>query len=89
MARGGHGLPKVLPGPAMPYPSTPCGRAACGRLLPFWTPHAVRLCRQELSVQLEQNLKGIFGHANLPLPSHALRPVGDQPLPNEIRLLIY
>jgi hypothetical protein len=26
MARGGHGLPKVSPGPAMPYPSTPCGR---------------------------------------------------------------
>jgi hypothetical protein len=25
MARGGHGLPKVSPGPAMPYPSTPCG----------------------------------------------------------------
>jgi hypothetical protein len=23
-----HGLPKVLPGPAMPNPSTPCGRAA-------------------------------------------------------------
>jgi hypothetical protein len=23
MARGGHGLPKVLLGPAMPYPSTP------------------------------------------------------------------
>jgi hypothetical protein len=27
MGRGGHGLPKVLPGPAMPDPSTPCGRA--------------------------------------------------------------
>ena len=27
MARGGHGLPKVSPGPAMPDPSTPCGRA--------------------------------------------------------------
>jgi hypothetical protein len=27
MARGVHGLPKVSPGPAMPYPSTPCGRA--------------------------------------------------------------
>jgi hypothetical protein len=25
MARGGHGLPKVSLGPAMPYPSTPCG----------------------------------------------------------------
>jgi hypothetical protein len=23
----GHGLPKVLPGPAMPNPSTPCGQA--------------------------------------------------------------
>jgi hypothetical protein len=27
MARGGHGLPKVSPGPAMPNPSKPCGRA--------------------------------------------------------------
>jgi hypothetical protein len=26
MARGGHGLPKVSPGPAMPNPSTPCER---------------------------------------------------------------
>jgi hypothetical protein len=26
MARGGLGLPKVSPGPAMPYPSMPCGR---------------------------------------------------------------
>jgi hypothetical protein len=25
MAKGGYGLHKVLPGPAMPYPSTPCG----------------------------------------------------------------
>jgi atrial natriuretic peptide receptor A len=55
MARGGHRLPKLLPGPAMPDPSTPCGlecpnllstpcgRAACSRLLPLQTPHAVRL----------------------------------------------
>jgi hypothetical protein len=27
MAIGGHGLPKVSPGPASPDPSTPCGRA--------------------------------------------------------------
>jgi len=27
MARGDHGLPKVLLGPAMPYPSMPCRRA--------------------------------------------------------------
>jgi hypothetical protein len=27
MAWGGHGLPKVSCGPAMPNPSTPCGRA--------------------------------------------------------------
>jgi hypothetical protein len=26
-ARGGHGLPKVSPGLAMPYPSTPCRQA--------------------------------------------------------------
>jgi hypothetical protein len=25
MARGGHALPKVSPGPVMPNPSTPCG----------------------------------------------------------------
>jgi hypothetical protein len=52
-------LPKVSPRPAMPDLSMPCGRAtsetaisgmarlqgraACGRPLPFWTPHAVRL----------------------------------------------
>jgi hypothetical protein len=55
MARGIYGLPKVSPGPAMPNPSTPFGRAthetasrpfwggrpaACGRLLPPWIPHA-------------------------------------------------
>jgi hypothetical protein len=28
MARGGHGLPKVLPGPAMINRSMPCGRAS-------------------------------------------------------------
>jgi hypothetical protein len=28
MARSGHGLLKVSPGSAMPYPSTPCGRTA-------------------------------------------------------------
>jgi hypothetical protein len=59
MARGGHGLPKVSPGPAMLYPSTPCGWVtpysrfrggpptgwvACGHLLPPWIPHAVRQC---------------------------------------------
>ena len=27
MARGGHGLPKVSPGPAMPNQSIPCGWA--------------------------------------------------------------
>jgi hypothetical protein len=27
MAKGIHGLPKVSPGPALPYPSMPCGRA--------------------------------------------------------------
>jgi hypothetical protein len=28
----------------MLYPSMSCGWAACGRLLPLWTPHAIRLC---------------------------------------------
>jgi hypothetical protein len=27
MAKGGHGLSKVSPGPTMPDPSTPCGQA--------------------------------------------------------------
>jgi hypothetical protein len=27
MVRCGHGLPKVSPGPAMPYPSMACGQA--------------------------------------------------------------
>jgi hypothetical protein len=33
MERGDHGLPKVSPGPAMPYPSTPCavGRSTLKR----------------------------------------------------------
>jgi hypothetical protein len=30
IARGGHGLPKVSPGPTMLDPSTPCGRATSG-----------------------------------------------------------
>jgi hypothetical protein len=34
-ARGDHGLPKVSPGPAIPYPSTPC---PAGDLLPSSTP---------------------------------------------------
>jgi hypothetical protein len=53
MARGGHGIPKVLPGPALPYPSTPCGGATpemalwlfqgfpahmAGGLRPYFTP---------------------------------------------------
>jgi hypothetical protein len=62
MATGGHGLPKVSPGPPCPTflrpaggpplkwsyncfrAALPAGHAACGRLLPLWTPHAVRLC---------------------------------------------
>jgi len=27
MVRSDHGLPKVSPGPTMPYPSIPCGQA--------------------------------------------------------------
>jgi hypothetical protein len=36
MARGGHGLPKVSLGPAMPSLSTPCERATRTCLLPHW-----------------------------------------------------
>jgi hypothetical protein len=42
MARGGHGLPKVSPGPAMPYPSTPCRRTTYEtalRLFQGWPAH--------------------------------------------------
>jgi hypothetical protein len=42
MARGGHGLPKVSPVPAMPYPSLPCGWATTETALqPFlaWPTH--------------------------------------------------
>jgi hypothetical protein len=46
MARGGHGLPKESPGPAMPYPSAPCGWPDLRDLLPFWTSHAERLWRR-------------------------------------------
>jgi hypothetical protein len=44
MAWGGHGLLEFSPGLAMPDPSMPCGRVACGRHLPFLTPHAVHPC---------------------------------------------
>jgi hypothetical protein len=32
--------------PTLLYPADgpPRGRAACGRLLPLWTPHAIHLC---------------------------------------------
>jgi hypothetical protein len=50
MARGIHGLPEGSPGPAQPNPFTPCGpvasgrwRSPCGRLLPPWIPHAIRI----------------------------------------------
>jgi hypothetical protein len=37
MARGGHGLPKVSPGPTLPYSSMPCRQAIPRAALPpFW-----------------------------------------------------
>jgi hypothetical protein len=47
MARGGHGLPNVSLGPAMPYLSTPCGRATPETAVtnPPWIPHTVQLCQ--------------------------------------------
>jgi hypothetical protein len=41
MARSGRGLSKVSPGPAMPYPSTPCGPGTPEKALrPFqWWAH--------------------------------------------------
>jgi hypothetical protein len=38
MARGGHGLPKVSLGPALPYPPTPSGQATPKQ---GWPPHRV------------------------------------------------
>jgi hypothetical protein len=38
MARGGHVLPKVSPGPTMPYPLTSCGRATSVAVYPFGHP---------------------------------------------------
>jgi hypothetical protein len=77
MARGGHGLPKVILGPAMPDPSTPCGGpplgwaekayrvssrlVPCGHLLPLWTPHAVRLCMINSVIDKESKEANIFG----------------------------
>jgi hypothetical protein len=50
MTRGGHGQLKVSPGPAMPNRPNgrfrggpPAGQAACGRLLPLWTPMTIIL----------------------------------------------
>jgi hypothetical protein len=66
MARGGHG-----PGPALPYPSMPCGRATPetavpllkrpngrfrgGRLLSLWTPEAVGLCSTQLKLFIDSD----------------------------------
>jgi hypothetical protein len=46
VARDGHGLLKVSLGPAMPNPSTPCGRSTPETAVfqPLGHPHAVRLC---------------------------------------------
>jgi hypothetical protein len=57
MARGGHGLPKVSPKSAMPYPSTPCGRAT-PRRTPMNTSlrhrvHRIKL-KEEASSQNEE-----------------------------------
>jgi hypothetical protein len=63
MVRGGHGLPKVSPGPAMPYPSMPCRWAtpetACfrGGLLLLWTSHDVRLSIMVMACEIQ---KGFF-----------------------------
>jgi hypothetical protein len=51
MARGGHGLPKVSVGPAMPYPSMPCGQATPEmslRLFQGGPPIGLAACRRIL-----------------------------------------
>jgi hypothetical protein len=55
MARGGHGLPKVTPGPSMPYPFTPCGWATPKTALQLflgWPTHRVG-CLQPSSTLLD------------------------------------
>jgi hypothetical protein len=39
MARGVHGLPKVSPGTAMPYPCMPCGPATPETAIQGWPVH--------------------------------------------------
>jgi hypothetical protein len=46
MVRGGHGLPKLSLGPAIPYPSTPCRRASLETALQLfqgWPAHRAGL----------------------------------------------
>jgi hypothetical protein len=40
----GHATPETASRPSQECPRPQGGRAACSRLQPFWTPHAVRLC---------------------------------------------
>jgi hypothetical protein len=56
MARGGHGLPKVSLGPAMPHPSTPCERA---------TPETPRRTPMRFADPSTVRSNGIFSGQNL------------------------
>jgi hypothetical protein len=55
MARGGHGLAKVSPGPARPYPSTPCGPLllSFGHLTPYVPGHRCLLPFKNSGTELE------------------------------------
>lgn len=66
--KGGHRLPKVSPGLAMPYPTSPCGRPPMKwsyvrfrgshppgeRLVAPWTPHAVGLWPSAFCVEMKR-----------------------------------
>jgi hypothetical protein len=65
MARGGHELPKVLLGPAMPYPSTVCG---------FATPETAFWAFQGWSAPRVGGLRSSSIHLDTPFPPPVLGP---------------
>jgi hypothetical protein len=79
LARGGHGLPKVSPGPAMTYPSIPCGTTPETALWAFqgWTVRragGMRLSSTPLDTPRNRPLLfplccSDFGSASLPRES--------------------
>jgi hypothetical protein len=98
MARGGHGLPNVSLGPAMPYPSIPCGRATPETALRTfqWQPTRRAGGLPPLSTRLDiprgtPLISDIFLQVATPFPSLFLQeaatfPESDRPFPSPIPL---